>query len=286
MLQKGVKTLHTFADKKLLMLKPDDIIPNNNQPRKNFDTYELQSLADSIAANGIIQPLTVRKAESGKYSLIAGERRLRAAKMAGLRRIPCVLHRTSDLVASLYAITENMQRSDLNFFEEALAIQTLITEFRLTQSEAAVQLGMANSTVSNKLRLLKLSNNIQARLISSGLTERHARALLRLPSEQREDVLDKIIAGGLNLMQTEALIESILNPQIPKQKTEEEQKAPIRKAAIGDIKLFSNSLSKLLGTMQNAGIAANSRKRETENYIEYKVRIFKTQPQATQLKIC
>lgn len=277
--------MHTFADKKLLMLKPDDIIPCDSQPRKHFDTYELQSLADSIAANGIIQPLTVRKTDGGKYSLIAGERRLRAAKIAGLRRVPCVLHRTSDLVASLYAITENMQRADLNCFEEALAIQTLINDFRLTQAEAAVQLGMANSTISNKLRLLKLSHEMQERIISSNLTERHARALLRLEPDRRNDALDKIIADGLNLSQTEELIERILNPvvdEIPEEPTAK----PIRKAAIGDIKLFSNSLSKLLCTMQNAGITANSRKHETEKYIEYKVRIFKKQPEYDQLKIC
>ncbi len=278
--------MHTFADKKLLMLRPDDIIPNVNQPRKIFDTYELQSLADSIAANGIIQPLTVRKAEGGRYLLIAGERRLRAAKMAGLRRIPCVLHRTSDLVASLYAITENMQRSDLNCFEEALAIQTLINDFRLTQSEVAVQLGMANSTVSNKLRLLKLSSEMQTRILAANLTERHARALLRLPTELREDALDKIIVNGLNLTQTEELVECILNPTEPEKEEVCEPKKPLRKAAIGDIKLFSNSLSKLLCTMQNAGITANSRKRETENYVEYKVRIFKNAPQYDQLKIC
>ncbi|MBQ6717973.1 MAG: ParB/RepB/Spo0J family partition protein [Clostridia bacterium] len=277
--------MHTFADKKLLMLKPDDIIPCPNQPRKHFDTYELQSLADSISANGIIQPLTVRKTDAGKYLLIAGERRLRAAKMAGLRRVPCVLHRTSDLVASLYAITENMQRADLNCFEEALAIQSLINDFRLTQSEVAVQLGMANSTVSNKLRLLKLSDDIQNRIVSSNLTERHARALLRLSPEQRDGALDKIIAEGLNLSQTEDLIESILNPVIDEGPKEPPVK-PVRKSAIGDIKLFSNSLSKLLCTMQNAGITANSRKHETEKYIEYKVRIFKNQPEYDQLKIC
>ena len=277
--------MHTFADKKLLMLKPDDIIPCPNQPRKHFDTYELQSLADSISANGIIQPLTVRKTDAGKYLLIAGERRLRAAKMAGLRRVPCVLHRTSDLVASLYAITENMQRADLNCFEEALAIQSLINDFRLTQSEVAVQLGMANSTVSNKLRLLKLSDDIQNRIVSSNLTERHARALLRLSPEQRDGALDKIIAEGLNLSQTEELIESILNPVI-EEVSEKPPVKPVRKSAIGDIKLFSNSLSKLLCTMQNAGITANSRKHETEKYIEYKVRIYKNQPEYDQLKIC
>lgn len=267
------------------MIKPDDIIPCSNQPRKHFDAYELQSLAESIAANGIIQPLTVRKAEGGKYSLIAGERRLRAAKMVGLRRVPCVLHRTNDTVAALYSLIENVQRADLNCFEEAEAIRTLISEFHLTQTEVAMRLGLANSTVSNKLRLLKLSQEIRERIEVANLTERHARALLRLPAEQRNDVLDKIIAEDLNLAQSEELVESILNPPMEETLTDEAVK-PIRKAAIGDIKLFSNSLSRLLCTMQNAGITANSRKHETEKYIEYKVRIFKKQPEYDQLKIC
>ncbi|MGN1319674.1 MAG: ParB/RepB/Spo0J family partition protein, partial [Acutalibacteraceae bacterium] len=257
--------MHTIAEKKLLMLKPDDIITCAHQPRKNFDGYELQTLADSISVSGIIQPLTVRKGENGKYILISGERRLRAAKIAGLRRIPCVLHRTDEATSALYALTENMQRADLNFFEEAEAIQRLITDFGLTQSEVAVRLGMATSTISNKLRLLKLSPEIQNRLSAANLTERHARALLRLPAEQRDSVLDKIIAEGLGLYQTEELINDILNPDETDESSEPEQEIvkPIRKSAIGDIKLFSNSLSKLLITMQNAGITANSRKHET-----------------------
>ena len=144
---------------------------------------------------------------------------------------------------------------------------------------------MANSTVSNKLRLLKLSAEIQERLLSANLTERHARALLRLAPEKRESALDKIIADGLNLSQTEELIENILNPAVCEAANEPTVK-PIRKAAIGDIKLFSNSLSKLLCTMQNAGITAKSKKSETDKYIEYKVRIFKTSPEQIQLKIC
>jgi ParB family chromosome partitioning protein len=133
--------------------------------------------------------------------------------------------------------------------------------------------------------LLKLSDDIQNRIVSSNLTERHARALLRLSPEQRDGALDKIIAEGLNLSQTEELIESILNPVI-EEVSEKPPVKPVRKSAIGDIKLFSNSLSKLLCTMQNAGITANSRKHETEKYIEYKVRIFKNQPEYDQLKIC
>ncbi len=282
--------MHTFADKKLLMLKPDDIIANKNQPRQHFDTYELQILADSISSNGIIQPLTVRKADGGKYMLIAGERRLRAAKMVGLRRVPCILHRTDDSTAALYSLTENMQRQDLTFFEEAAAIDRLLKEHHLSQAEIALRLGLASSTVSNKLRLLKLSPEIRERILSASLTERHARALLRLMPEQREEILDKIIAEDLNLCHTERLIEQILNPDetakiIPTQ----EVVKPIRKAAIGDIKLFSNSLSKLLDTMKSSGISANSRKSETEKYIEYKVRIFKNtekESEYSQLKIC
>lgn len=283
--------MHTIADKKLLMLKPDDIIPSTNRPRKNFDAYELQGLADSIASSGIIQPLTVRKGEDGKYILISGERRLRAAKSVGLRRVPCVLHRTDETAAALYSLIENMQRSSLDYFEEADAIMRLITEFNLSQSEVSVRLGMAGSAVSNKLRLLKLSPEIKERLSAAGLTEHHARALLRLPAEQRDGVLDKIIAEDLNLYQAEELINGILNPEQPPLTVCDENKEngeikPIRKASIGNIKLFSNSLSKLLATVQNAGIEANSKKHETDKYIEYKVRIFKNTPQYDQLKIC
>lgn len=283
--------MHTITEKKILMLRPDDIVPCPNQPRKVFDGYELQILADSISVSGIIQPLTVRKGDNGKYILIAGERRLRAARIAGLRRVPCVIHRTDEATSAFYSLTENMQRSNLGFFEEAMGINRLITNFGFSQSEVAARLGLSASTVSNKLRLLKLSPEIQERICAASLTERHARALLRLMPEQREDVLDKIIAEDLNLSQTEELINGILNPpQIaPCAQTPQDTASPVRKAAIGDIKLFSNSLSKLLCTMQNAGITANSRKHETEKYIEYKVRIFKNQPESreySQLKIC
>ncbi len=279
--------MHTIADKKLLMLKPDDILPSADQPRLSFDEYELACLAESIASSGIIQPLTVRRGENGKYILIAGERRLRAAKMASLRRVPCVLHKTDETTAALYSLTENMQRADLNFFEEAAAIKRLSDSFGLSQSEIAVRLGMAGSTICNKLRLLKLDEALRERILAANLTERHARALLRLPAELREGTLHKIIAEGLSLIQAEELINGILNPAEQDEKPPEKT-APIRKAAIGDIKLFANSLSKLVNTMQNAGIEAHSRKYETEKYIEYKVRIQKTDtaPKYSQLKIC
>ena len=145
--------MHTISDKKLLMLKPEELKASVNQPRKSFDEYELKLLADSISVSGIIQPLAVRKTDDGKYELIAGERRLRAAIMAGIRRIPCVLHKTDDSTAALYAVIENLQRSNLSFFEESEAIDRLITTYGMSQAEVAARLGIAQSTLSNKLRI-------------------------------------------------------------------------------------------------------------------------------------
>ena len=186
--------MYTFSDKRLIMLKPSEITASPDQPRKSFDEYELKRLSDSIRASGIIQPLIVRKTENG-YRLIAGERRLKAAVMAGLRRVPCVIHKTEDETAALYSLLENLQRSNLTVFEEAEGINRLITEYGISQSEAAARLGISQSGLSNKLRLLKLSDSIKERISSARLTERHARALLRLPEEMREEVLDRIIAA-------------------------------------------------------------------------------------------
>lgn len=278
--------MYTLSDKKLIMLKPAEIKISPNQPRKSFDEYELKLLADSIHASGIIQPLAVRRLNDGSFELIAGERRLKAAVMAGLRRVPCILHKTDDETAALYSVIENLQRSNLTVFEESEGINRLITEYGMSQSEAAARLGIAQSTLSNKLRLLRLSENIKERIVSARLTERHARALLRLPEEQREEALDYIIAQGLTLQQTEEYVFNLLNPEKEENKKSEE---PVRKAAIGDVRLFSNSLSKLILTLQNSGIDAKSRKYETENYIEFKVRIQKNtvdERRYKQLKIC
>ncbi len=278
-----------LSEKKFLFLRPSEIVLSGHQPRKHFDEYELKLLADSIAASGILQPLSVRRLPDGRYELIAGERRLRAAIAAGLRRVPCVLHKADDETAALYAITENIQRQDLSFFEEAAALERLIGEYGLPQTEIAARLGIAQSTLSNKLRLLKLSDALQERIASSRLTERHARALLRLPEERREEALDHIIAEGLTLQQTEHYISSLLSPDFTADKSPEPPPEPIRKVAIGDIRLFSNSLSKLLETLQTAGIDARSRRRETEQYIEYEVQIQKNCPvgdACRQLKLC
>lgn len=277
--------MYTFSDKRLIMLKPSEITASPDQPRKSFDEYELKRLSDSIQASGIIQPLIVRKTENG-YRLIAGERRLKAAVMAGLRRVPCVVHKTDDETAALYSLLENLQRSNLTVFEEAEGINRLINEYGISQAEAAARLGVSQSGLSNKLRLLRLSDSVKERISSARLTERHARALLKLPEDRHEEVLDRIIAEGLTVSQTEEYISSVLNPEEKPQTPVQDE--PVRKSAIGDVRLFSNSLSKLLSTLQNSGIDAKSRKYETDKYIEFKVRIQKNSDsdRFKQLKIC
>ncbi len=279
--------MYTIYDKKLLMLRPEEIKSTHYKLRHTFDEYELKLLADSISVSGIIQPLAVRKNSDGKYELIAGERRLRAAVIAGLRRIPCVVHKADDSTAAVYSLIENLQRSNLTVFEAAEAIDMLINEYGMSQSEVATRLGFSQSTLSNKLRLLGLGEELRKRITAAGLTERHARALLRLPLNERNGALDRIIAEGMTVKQTEELIALLLEPK-PENPPEEPEK-PFRKSSIGDMRLFGNSLSKLVDTLQNSGINAGMRKYENDKYIEYKVRI-KKEPikslSATQLKIC
>lgn len=276
--------MHTIAERKLLMLRPTDILPSKCRTRRHFDEYELQRLADSIAIGGVIQPIAVRRNSDGSYELIAGERRLRAARLAGLRRVPCILHKADDASAAVYAVLENLQRSSLTAFEEAESIQMLIEQYELTRTETAVRLGVAQSTLTKKLQLLELSDELQERMVASHLDERYARVLLRLPAEKREEALNRIIAEGMTLLQSEALVNSLVNPA----PIEPPETLPIRKMAIGDIRIFTNSLYKLVDTLQNAGINARMQKNENEKYIEYKVRISKESLQSgcQQLKIC
>lgn len=240
------------------------IQPNPWQPRQTFQQAELEELAQSIAENGILQPLTVRHID-GKWQLIAGERRLRAAKMAGLKQVPCVELMVDDEKAAVLALLENLQRQDLNFFEEAEAIAQLMEEWEITQECAAARLGKSQSALANKIRLLRLSPMERKRILDAGLTERHARALLRLRDPgKREQVLTKIIQKHLNVADTERLIAKLLEP--PKQV---QSMTPIVK----DVRLFFNTVSHAVDTMRKSGIDAEAEKQETEQYIEYIVRI-------------
>lgn len=255
-------------DRKLIMLSPDKITPSPFQPRREFDYYELLELSSSISKNGIIQPLTVRRVGE-RYELISGERRLRAAVFAGLKTVPCILVNAGDRECSLMCLIENIQRTDLNFFEEADGIKRLMNEFSLSQTEVAERIGMAQSTLSNKLRLLKLNDSQRKTIISAKLTERHARALIRLPEERRDEVLNRVIATNMSVVDTEQVVDMILAEAVVKKK-------PLRAYKIGDIRIFSNSLNKMIETMRKSGVDAKSRKSETEEYIEYTVIIPKS----------
>jgi len=296
--------MHNIADKKLLMLRPNDVISTISTPRQFFNPDELKLLADSISANGIIHPLTVKKSEKnkGKYTLIAGERRLRAAKMAGIRRIPCLLYKVDEKTSQIYSLVENLHQSRLNIFEEARFINKLMVEIGLTEAELATRLGITQSSIALKLKLLRLDKLTQQKTVDYNLTEAHARALLKLPEKLRSDVADKIYINSLTLDDTERLIYNILNP--PKKPIEkaveakremviapkkEEPSQPPVKAAIGDIRLFENSLYKLNETLSSAGIVSNLKTTETSKYLEYRVRVEKSSLEITrykQLKIC
>ena len=252
----------------ILMIPEQEIMPNPTQPRRHFDRQELANLAQSIRANGILQPVTVRTIPGG-YELIAGERRLRAARLAGLTHIPCILINADDRKTALLSLLENLQRQDLSFFEEADAIQKLMRVYGLSQEEAARKLGMAQSTLSNKLRLLRLPESIRLTLEREQLTERHARTLLRLETAaQMEEALSRIIDEKLNVAQSEKLIDQLLQKPVSEKKG---KKAPIK--LFKDVRLFVNTLNHAVDTMKRAGISAASSRNETDEYIEYIVRI-------------
>ena len=227
------------------------IRPNKTQPRRIFEEDKLRDLAKSIEENGILQPLTVRKVSQSEYEIIAGERRLRAAVIAGYTRVPCIIIKCNDRESAVLALIENLQRRDLGIFEEARGISRLIRRYGLTQEQAAVKLGKSQSSIANKLRLLNLTYDEQDWIVQAGLSERHARALLRIyDQELRKEALSKIIADNLNVAQSEELIENLLC------NSGETEKKGTRKIIIRDIRIFINTINKAVLTMKEAGIDA------------------------------
>lgn len=253
--------------KKLIQLPPESIRANPAQPRQEFEKEALESLAESIRQNGLLQPVTVRRTQDGGYELIAGERRLRACRIAGLKLVPCILSGCDARQSAILALLENLQRRDLGVFEEAEGLRRLVEEWGVTQEEAAARLGKSQSSIANKLRLLRLTEEERTLITEAGLTERHARALLRLPDEgERLAALHTVIERKMNVAQEEAYITQLLSEKDKPEK-------PRRRIVVRDVRIFLNTIHHAVDVMKQNGIQAQSWKRETDQYLEYIVRI-------------
>ena len=259
---------------RVTMLSPDVISPNPDLPRRYFDPDGLYELADSIRVHGILQPLSVRRKGGGRYELIAGERRLRAAMICGLEQVPCLVLEVSRESSCLLSLIENLQRRDLDFWEEAKALERLTTVYGLSQEEAAAKVGKSQSAVANKLRLLRLPQEVLALLRKHGFTERHARALLRLPTPEAQAAgADLLVKEGWTVARTEKYVEEVLCNQTKGKKT----RPPL---LIRDVRFFLNSLDHSLAVMRSAGVAAQCQRKEEGEDLLLTIRIPKAKGQS------
>ncbi len=260
---------------KAVYLPVSNIRPNPYQPRKEMNNEAMEDLCASIKQYGLMQPVVVRPVNDNDYELIAGERRLRACKMLGLLRIPAIVIRAGGTDSAVMALIENIQRENLGYIEEAEAFCSLLSEHGITQEELAERLGKKQSTIANKIRILKLSAEVRALLAEHNLSERHARALLRLPEEKdRLKVLNTVICRGLNVAKTEEIVEAMLNPV----KAENENSKNIR--VFRDVRIFANTIRQAVEMMKKSGVQALSTKVENEDFIEYTIKIPKNSEKA------
>jgi len=263
-----------FLSSRVRYIPINTVRPNPQQPRRSFDETALRELADSIRAYGILQPLTVRD-RGGFYELVAGERRLRAARIAGLREVPCLVAEVGEEDAALLALIENLQRRDLDYMEEAAAIARLIGRYGLSQQQAADKLGKSQPAIANKLRLLRLAPPVIGCLRQYGLTERHARTLLRLTDpEQQLAAARHMGQRGLNVAQAEQYVDAL---------TAENRTAPPQRRPtyiIKDVRMFLNSVERGVRLMQSAGVGAEVGRRDTEEEILLTIHIPKHRPAA------
>ena len=264
----AMSMLEILRKQKAVELIPvDAVLQNRFQPRSFFDEEELCSLGESIRENGLIQPISVRKIKGG-FELIAGERRLRACKLIGKDKIEAIVYDISDEECAVWALIENLQREGLSPFDEAEAMAKLISAWDISREEAAKRLGLAPSSLSNKLRLLKLPEEVKKIITENNLTERHARELLRLEKDyERENAARQIAAKGMNVPQAEKYISSLLEEKKPKRK--------MPKYLIKDMRIFINTFEHAVKVMDSAGLSPVSSVTESEDSITYSVSVLK-----------
>ena len=243
-----------------------DIVSNPYQPRNTFESDSIKELADSIKNFGIIQPLTIRP-RGDKYELIAGERRLRAAKFLGFKEVTAIIKEFDNQEMAEIALVENLQRKDLDFIEESHAYDRLLDEFNLTQKELAEKIGKSQSTIANKLRILNLPEEVQNKIKAPEITERHARSLLKLSDKNKQiNVIEKIKNNELTVRETEKLINK-------KSEEEEETKEQKVTTVFKDLRVFTNSLNKTITEMKEAGLEVKVNKDKNKDFIEYNIRL-------------
>jgi len=260
----------------ILHIPIDSIRMNPYQPRQSVDKEALEELCESIRQYGLLQPIVVRQINGRDFELVAGERRLRACRMAKMETVPAVVVRAGGTDSAVMALIENIQRENLNYIEEAEAYNSLLSDHGMTQEELALRLGKSQSTIANKVRILKLSPMIRQILKENNLTERHARAILRIPDEKnRLRVLDRIVKKGLNVSAAEELVEEFLSTGEP---TENVPAKNFR--AIKDVRIFSNTIRRAVDIMKKSGIDAETYKNESEDFIEYTIKIPKSMKDA------
>ncbi len=255
---------------KLMQIPLKSITSNPHQPRKIFHQEAIQELSESIKRHGLIQPITVRRGENGGYELIAGERRMRACILAELEYVDCIVLNASSWDSATMALIENLQRENLHYLEEAEGYYNLLNDFGLTQEDLAKEVGRSQASIANKLRVLRLPPEVKKALLAGGLTERHARSLLRLTeAEHQLKVIDIIVKRKLSVKQTEQLIDQFIE-------SEKKKKRPKPKTAVKDVRIFLNTIKQAIDLMNESGINAISEKREDEDFIEYIVKIPKS----------
>jgi len=267
-----LKSVKKSESKEVLLIPIEQIKPNPYQPRKDFSLQGIDELAKSISEYGVLQPITVRRIGVEAYELVAGERRLRACKIAGFKSIPATVLSIAEADSAVIAMIENLQREDLHFIEEAKGYQSLIDHHGLTQEEIARKMGKTQSTIANKVRILRLPDVVKELVFQGNLTERHARSLLRLPDEEMKlKATSQIIKNNMNVKETESLVERMLNSIQYKQMAKERHK----KAKEGhiDLRIFINTIKQAVSMMKDYGLPSQMTQIDNDDNIEIIVRI-------------
>lgn len=265
------ETSEDFHREDVVQLKVEEIVPNEYQPRTQFDDEKIKELAQTLQTHGMIQPIVVRKKDESKYEVIAGERRLRAAKSLGWETISAIIRNLTDTETASVALIENIQREELSVIEEAQAYVQLLKMHSLTQEALAQRLGKSQSTIANRIRLLSLPEQIKQALMDRQITERHARALMKLKDEQLQlKFFQKIVDDQLNVRETDELIKQYLEKDTTKKKVRKKPKFISK-----DIRIATNTIRRSLKMIADTGIKVESEEEELDDYYQITIRVKK-----------